>query len=50
MATKLQLITAMYDHALNKLTSGVNEWQGFLHSAARNYKEVCCKGWLSNHY
>ncbi len=38
MATKLQLITAMYDHALNKLTGSAGEWQGFLHSAARNYK------------
>ncbi len=38
MATKLQLITAMYDHALSKLTSSASEWQGFLRSAARNYK------------
>ncbi|OGO91733.1 MAG: hypothetical protein A2Y17_13300 [Clostridiales bacterium GWF2_38_85] len=38
MATKLQLVTAMYDHKLNELTSNISEWQQFLHSASRNYK------------
>lgn len=38
MATKLQLVTAMYDRKLNELTSNSTLWQEFLHSASRNYK------------
>ncbi len=38
MATKLQLITAMYDHNVKQITRTATEWQRFLCSASRNYK------------
>lgn len=38
MATKLQLITAMYDHNVKQITRTAAEWQRFLCSASRNYK------------
>ena len=38
MATKLQLITAMYDYNLSQITADSKEWQRFLLSASRNYK------------
>jgi N12 class adenine-specific DNA methylase len=38
MATKLQLVTAMYDHKLNELMDSAAKWQEFLCSASRNYK------------
>ena len=38
MATKLQLITAMYDHTVGRVTHNGMEWQRFLRSASRNYK------------
>ena len=40
MATKLQLITAMYDHSIKQITRSAVEWQRFLYSASRNYKLV----------
>jgi len=38
MATKLQLITAIYEHNVKHITDSGSEWQGFLRSASRNYK------------
>ncbi|HBT64715.1 MAG TPA: hypothetical protein DEB10_08670, partial [Ruminococcaceae bacterium] len=38
MATKLQFITAMYDHNVKQITRTAAEWQRFLCSASRNYK------------
>jgi N12 class adenine-specific DNA methylase len=38
MTTKLQLITAMYEHSIAHVTDSRDAWQDFLHSASRNYK------------
>jgi N12 class adenine-specific DNA methylase len=38
MATKLQLITAMYEHELHQMTAQPGEWQRFLLAAGRNYR------------
>jgi len=38
MATKLQLITGMYEHTLSELSKSRDEWMRFLSSASRNYK------------
>ena len=38
MATKLQLITAMYEHELHQMTAVPGEWQRFLLAAGRNYR------------
>ena len=37
MATKLQIITAMYEHQASKIAD-ITEWTRFLRSASRNYK------------
>jgi N12 class adenine-specific DNA methylase/adenine-specific DNA methylase len=38
MATKLQLITAMYEHQVSRVTDNTQNWTQFLRSAGRNYK------------
>jgi len=38
LASKFQFITELYDQTLRKVTSGYQEWTGFLWAASRNYK------------
>ena len=44
MASKLQNLTRLADHAAQQITGSYQEWTAFLATAGRIYKDVCCKG------
>lgn len=44
MASKLQVYRQMSEQAQRQLTGSLERWQSFLTTAARLYKDVCCKG------
>ncbi len=44
MASKLQDLTRLADHAAHQITGSYQEWTAFLVMAGRLYKDVCCKG------
>ena len=44
MANKLQEYTRLSQATVTRLTSSYQEWTGFLATAGRLYKDVCCKG------
>ena len=44
MANKVQEYLELSDLATKKITSSYREWMGFLNTAGRLYKDVCCKG------
>lgn len=44
MPTKAEQYAQMADQVARQLTGSWQEWAGFLTTAARLYKDVCCKG------
>ena len=46
MASKLQDLTRLADHAAQQITGSYQEWTAFLATAGRLYNDVCCKGWM----
>lgn len=44
MPSKTEFYRQMADHVATQLTGSWQEWAGFLTTAARLYKDVCCKG------
>ena len=44
MASKVQQYLELSDYAAKQITSSYKEWTGFLATAGRLYKDVCCRG------
>ena len=44
MPSKLQAYTELSQVVVTHIASSYKEWTGFLATAGRLYKDVCCKG------
>ena len=44
MPSKLQFISELANHTARAVTRGTEGWRQYLSTAARLYKDVCCKG------
>lgn len=44
MASKLQFVSELADQTARTVTRNTAGWKQYLTTAARLYKDVCCKG------
>ena len=44
MANKVQEYLQLSEQATRQISGSYKEWTGFLTTAARLYKDICCKG------
>ena len=44
MADKVQQYLKLSNYAAQQITRSYKEWTGFLTTAGRLYKDICCKG------
>ena len=45
MSSKIQTLAQLAADTASRLTGSFTDWTAFLQTAARLYKDVCCKRW-----